>query len=38
MGDFMHKMSFHGTQVLFPLLLNMDQCPLPAAKHEMLYT
>jgi hypothetical protein len=32
----MQDATFYGTQVFLPLLLDMDQCPLPAAEGKML--
>lgn len=32
------KAALHSPQVLLPLLLQMDQCPLPPAEREVLQT
>jgi hypothetical protein len=37
MSVLVHDMAFRCPQVFFPLLLDMDQCPLPSAKYKMLY-
>ena len=35
-GILMHQCPVHRAGILCPLLLNMDQCPLPAAEFEVL--
>ena len=35
-GPLMEQVSLHGTQVFLPLLLQMDQRPLPAAERKVL--
>ena len=36
MGPLMHQCAVHCAVILLPLIFNVDQCPLPAAKHKML--
>ena len=38
MGALVQKRALSRTQILRPLLLNVDQCPLPPAKPEVLQT
>ena len=35
-GSAVEKAALHSPQVLLPLLLQMDQCPLPPAEREVL--
>ena len=37
-GSAVEKAALHSPQVLLPLLLQMDQCPLPPAEREVLQT
>ena len=37
-GSAMEKAALHSPQVLLPLQLQMDQCPLPPAEREVLQT
>ena len=36
MGFLVHKSAVHRPVVIFPLIFNVDQRPLPAAEHKML--
>ena len=38
MGPPVEKLPFHGPEIFLPLLLQMDERPLPAAEYEMLQT